>query len=1063
MAYYSQLIAAIENSVKTNGTGAITGATLQATLLGFLQSISKGYQFMGVATPLTEPGTPDEKVVYIGGAGVYNNFGSSIFVEKGSIVIFQYDSAWSHGVVNVASWVKSEYQIVNVNEVNNHPSSYNNINAARGAVPQGMRKSGLIITYYLSDGWYTEQFIEESVENWLWDTNWEPIYKNNTNLEMVDFIKHPESVTSAIGVYKELKDLKPIWDAMLIPGGYLRTDNAHYIGNADGSVVPGNDLYVIPLQGNETIFFGRSVGFYGQYTFAKSFDYPAFELVDWLSTDINEFTTSEVKLFDLADGNHDGARYLLLANLRSNRNLLPSICVINGKEIFKRSVDENQIHPCTDHLASSFAALNLVRNIVPFQSTQFFGGYLPSPYTGLLAGSSANGTTVAVPIMGAQELKMIGNINTTYYMLADEFVYPYYKRNEAYASVERASLPGNGQEVTIAVNGAKWLLYMSEFVGINREPQSIKIDGVQIFPDYNIRNDIDRRVLQTTFDNIVGDGLNRELSFIEYAETYLHEKEGATNGFRLNKGEAVEYSLLYRSSKDTNPDSNPDDENVGQVIFEVTKDYVQGWYSQQSTHYPSASVYFCLRADADSVKKTYTGRYVAEQDCWIKMRGFIPSADFPDDNSTAVVRETISDHLKDETTSRGFVKEFQLGTPKLLFANRYYETEGDYEHYTADELDSALNFTSVITLRNGLYYMYYQCVKKVYDYAGYGTCFAYSNDGENWVRHFPQGYLPVDPEAPDYNGLWPAGKNDVTEERVLSETTTTRRICVEYIEREGHQRTFLGPCIVKVDDDSHPFRLIGNKQIYYQLYDEDKTTGTRTPVGDLSYYYQLFMFKSADGINWGDYDDDAIEISEMCYDSHFSAIAYGNIIKIYCRMWDYQEQYPSQRQVGVMFIDLEGNIITSATILFGGGLYNSAAFKIDNKRELLLPTFFDTVNDICNYESFIVDGEKVMHSSDVDDKLKAAIPNVPNSGDVKMCWGSVNPGFILKDGDIYITYLQGNYSHGTNAQNPEETLIYYAGDYYRIPPIDGRYCCQMRLIPLRWLVNGSTNMDIKKP
>lgn len=60
-----------------------------------------GYIFRGEATPSTVPGTPTERVAYIGGPGTYTNFGSSITVGAGCICVFKYTgSAWSNQVIN---------------------------------------------------------------------------------------------------------------------------------------------------------------------------------------------------------------------------------------------------------------------------------------------------------------------------------------------------------------------------------------------------------------------------------------------------------------------------------------------------------------------------------------------------------------------------------------------------------------------------------------------------------------------------------------------------------------------------------------------------------------------------------------------------------------------------------------------------------------------------------------------------------------------------------------------------------------------------------------------------
>lgn len=95
MANYSVLKAAVQAVVKTNGNQEITGANMQSTLISIINSLGTGYQFMGVATPSTSPGTPDYNVAYIGGAGTYANFGTSVTVPVGSIGVFKYNGNWT--------------------------------------------------------------------------------------------------------------------------------------------------------------------------------------------------------------------------------------------------------------------------------------------------------------------------------------------------------------------------------------------------------------------------------------------------------------------------------------------------------------------------------------------------------------------------------------------------------------------------------------------------------------------------------------------------------------------------------------------------------------------------------------------------------------------------------------------------------------------------------------------------------------------------------------------------------------------------------------------------------
>lgn len=101
MSNYSALKTAIQQAVYTNGNNEITGAGLQSVLLQIVNTVGDGYVFKGVATGGTSPGTPDQNVFFVGGAGTYTNFGSSYTVPAGSIGIFSYNGSWSHTKVDV--------------------------------------------------------------------------------------------------------------------------------------------------------------------------------------------------------------------------------------------------------------------------------------------------------------------------------------------------------------------------------------------------------------------------------------------------------------------------------------------------------------------------------------------------------------------------------------------------------------------------------------------------------------------------------------------------------------------------------------------------------------------------------------------------------------------------------------------------------------------------------------------------------------------------------------------------------------------------------------------------
>lgn len=92
MSNYANLKSAIQSVIKTNGNNEITGQLLQTELLAMITTLGYGYQFMGVASPDTVPGTPDAKVFYIAYTpGTYTNFGG---IAVTGLCVLKYATSW---------------------------------------------------------------------------------------------------------------------------------------------------------------------------------------------------------------------------------------------------------------------------------------------------------------------------------------------------------------------------------------------------------------------------------------------------------------------------------------------------------------------------------------------------------------------------------------------------------------------------------------------------------------------------------------------------------------------------------------------------------------------------------------------------------------------------------------------------------------------------------------------------------------------------------------------------------------------------------------------------------
>ena len=106
MANYQLLKADIDAKVYENARRKITGANLNSVLNAMVTTLGTGYQFAGVATIATNPGTPDAKVFYIAnGKGTYEKFGG-LEVTEDDVVVLYYDTAWHKVSTGIASQAK---------------------------------------------------------------------------------------------------------------------------------------------------------------------------------------------------------------------------------------------------------------------------------------------------------------------------------------------------------------------------------------------------------------------------------------------------------------------------------------------------------------------------------------------------------------------------------------------------------------------------------------------------------------------------------------------------------------------------------------------------------------------------------------------------------------------------------------------------------------------------------------------------------------------------------------------------------------------------------------------
>jgi hypothetical protein len=103
MAKWSDLKAAIAKIIKTNGNQEITGQLLQNVLNSIVSSVGENSTFAGIATPSTNPGTPDGNVFYLATrVGTYANF-NGIAIADGEAVILEWKGSWTKKVTGFAT------------------------------------------------------------------------------------------------------------------------------------------------------------------------------------------------------------------------------------------------------------------------------------------------------------------------------------------------------------------------------------------------------------------------------------------------------------------------------------------------------------------------------------------------------------------------------------------------------------------------------------------------------------------------------------------------------------------------------------------------------------------------------------------------------------------------------------------------------------------------------------------------------------------------------------------------------------------------------------------------
>lgn len=168
MANYQTLRDSVKQVIKTNGKQEITGQVLQNTLLSIISSVGTYFQFVGIATKDTNPGTPDQNVFYIAGQGTYTNF-SNISVGIGELAVLRWQGSWGKQTIKVGL-PPNEMNISALYPTNGAGGTNKyTLETAISQVSSIYQKIGLIVTFinesnileswvYISGNWSVKNF-----------------------------------------------------------------------------------------------------------------------------------------------------------------------------------------------------------------------------------------------------------------------------------------------------------------------------------------------------------------------------------------------------------------------------------------------------------------------------------------------------------------------------------------------------------------------------------------------------------------------------------------------------------------------------------------------------------------------------------------------------------------------------------------------------------------------------------------------------------------------------------------------------------------------------------------
>lgn len=163
MGNWSDLKQAVAQVIRENGNQEITGQILQNVLNSIISNVGQYATFVGIATPLTNPGTPDGNVYYIASqAGTYANFGG-ISLDGQDILILLYNGAtWTAKRTGAAT--KADIEKLNANTGIDEYETFSDQKGYKAGTT--VKKNGLLKTFntdHAAGAWDDKEVVDTNV------------------------------------------------------------------------------------------------------------------------------------------------------------------------------------------------------------------------------------------------------------------------------------------------------------------------------------------------------------------------------------------------------------------------------------------------------------------------------------------------------------------------------------------------------------------------------------------------------------------------------------------------------------------------------------------------------------------------------------------------------------------------------------------------------------------------------------------------------------------------------------------------------------------------------------